>query len=53
MPDGDQERSEKDFEAALVAIRELQHARLVMCKPGRRFGSDFGPDFLVKTSHKI
>ena len=35
VPDGDQDRSEKDFEAALAAIREFQHARLVMCKPGQ------------------
>ena len=34
VPDGAEERSEKDFEAALAAMRELQHARLVMCKPG-------------------
>ena len=35
VPDGDLERSEKDFEDALAAIRELQHARLVMCRPGQ------------------
>ena len=35
VPDGDQDRSEKDFEAALAAIREFQHARLIMCKPGQ------------------
>ena len=35
VPDGDLERSDKDFEVALAAIRELQHARLVMCKPGQ------------------
>ena len=45
VPDGDQDRSEKDFEAALAAIREFQHARLVMCKPGQTV---FGPDYLVK-----
>ena len=44
VPDGDHERSDKDFEAALAAIRELQHARLVMCKPGGIFLSVVGPD---------
>merc|ERR1719285_630412 len=43
VPDGDEERSEKDFEAALVAIRELQHARLVMCKPGEAAWLHYGP----------
>ena len=34
VPDGDHGRSDEDFQAALDAIRELHHARLVMCKPG-------------------
>ena len=47
VPDGDLERSDKDFEVALAAIRELQHARLVMCKPGQLFVPVFGHDLLV------
>merc|ERR1719239_1798111 len=43
VPDGDEDRSEKDFEAALVAIRELQHARLVMCKPGKAARLHYDP----------
>ena len=35
VPDGDHGRSDEDFQAALDAIRELHHARLVMCKPGQ------------------
>ena len=35
VPDGDHGRSDEDFQAALDVIRELHHARLVMCKPGQ------------------